>query len=1026
MNYARPDRGTSSISEGRSIIEAPGRLFLDVRSLTPLLAICLLLFADPSIAQSDAVSPTTPVSLQLGELEARIADIESRTELDQSVREAAIDHYRAAITYVEAAQRYQGNSRSFEEAIKSTPLELASIRKTLERTFEEEGAGLEESVPEESTLAELETALLETQASQTSLSNETQGVESQLRAERDRPNAIRQRLSALDALRIELEEMLAETSAADNVDVIQEAERLRRQAQYGATLTEREMLEQELLGHDARTQLLSARLDRARRDLALAQARRKLIESRVEEARRAAAERTQVEATETRIKSAGKHPLIVEVAEYNAELSDELTKSGVERSELNEQLARVTQLSEQIEHDFRTMQQRIEIAGLSEALGRALTEVRRGLPDFDRYQREVVKRQPVLREIGLAQLRVSDRRHDLSRFEHQFWQVMGGTGDSLSQSQTADLYAYLRELDPDMDLTGLRESLNALSPEERENLRETLVELYTDQQSLLNKLDATYSENLRALGDLDFAQRQVVERAQVFVEFIDEHLLWTPTTSPIGFDTLKALPKALRYLVASENWSGVVRALIAQIRLEPARALIAAFIVVVLIAASQRLKRKLVELGIVNRYPYPRGYVVTLQALLVSALIVVIWPLILAFIGRRLQIAAEVPEFVNALGHGLIQTAWFLLLWFGFRVLCAKGGVAVEQFKWSPSVVALLRRHLRWFLPLAVPAVLITTTLARQSEQSYIDDLARLTYLVLVIAMGVFIERVFNPRSGLIAERLARGDTGWLVRLRYLWYALVVGVPAASAVLAFLGYFYSTAVLMQAVYYTIWLFVAARILSDLVARWVIVTQRRLEWKELQETREERQVRGEESDAGSVGEGGLATPHEDTGLDFQTINEQTRRLLNAALVVLVAVGLVGIWASIVPAFTILEDVVLWQYRTDVDSAVTTLPITLVDLSLAIAIVIVTIIAARNLPGLLEDRPPAAPAAGRRASLCDQQSLPVHHRGSRGRGRIQHGRCRLGSRSVVGSGPDGGARIWSPRNLRQFHIGSHHSF
>ena len=65
-----------------------------------------------------------------------------------------------------------------------------------------------------------------------------------------------------------------------------------------------------------------------------------------------------------------------------------------------------------------------------------------------------------------------------------------------------------------------------------------------------------------------------------------------------------------------------------------------------------------------------------------------------------------------------------------------------------------------------------------------------------------------------------------------------------------------------------------------------------------------------------------------------------------------IGLWLVWSNVLPALSFLENVTLWTYSADVKGVSTAMPVTLADLMIAIIVTIVTIVAAKNLPGLLE--------------------------------------------------------------------------
>ncbi|MEA3243576.1 MAG: mechanosensitive ion channel [Pseudomonadota bacterium] len=75
-------------------------------------------------------------------------------------------------------------------------------------------------------------------------------------------------------------------------------------------------------------------------------------------------------------------------------------------------------------------------------------------------------------------------------------------------------------------------------------------------------------------------------------------------------------------------------------------------------------------------------------------------------------------------------------------------------------------------------------------------------------------------------------------------------------------------------------------------------------------------------------------------------------MNTAVVFSAVVGLWGIWSDVLPAFGFLDQVSLWHQTQIVEGAQQLIPVTLADLVLAILIGIVTVIATRSFPALLE--------------------------------------------------------------------------
>ena len=64
------------------------------------------------------------------------------------------------------------------------------------------------------------------------------------------------------------------------------------------------------------------------------------------------------------------------------------------------------------------------------------------------------------------------------------------------------------------------------------------------------------------------------------------------------------------------------------------------------------------------------------------------------------------------------------------------------------------------------------------------------------------------------------------------------------------------------------------------------------------------------------------------------------------------GTWAIWSHVLPALGVLDRTELWSQTVSLGGVETTLPVTLADLLLALLIAAVTLVAAKNLPGLME--------------------------------------------------------------------------
>ncbi len=91
---------------------------------------------------------------------------------------------------------------------------------------------------------------------------------------------------------------------------------------------------------------------------------------------------------------------------------------------------------------------------------------------------------------------------------------------------------------------------------------------------------------------------------------------------------------------------------------------------------------------------------------------------------------------------------------------------------------------------------------------------------------------------------------------------------------------------------------------------------------------------------------------DDQIDVQSIDERTRYLLKVLAYLAAAVGLWAVWVDLVPALTSLGEVELWRYMGEVDGKPTSIAVTLTSAAGILIGVALFVVAARNLPGLVE--------------------------------------------------------------------------
>jgi potassium efflux system protein len=335
----------------------------------------------------------------------------------------------------------------------------------------------------------------------------------------------------------------------------------------------------------------------------------------------------------------------------------------------------------------------------------------------------------------------------------------------------------------------------------------------------------------------------------------------------------------------------------------------------------------------------------TLMAMGVTILAAIPAWLALWLVSRLLSSMSAADSFGASFAAGLAAASWLLLPLEFLRQFLRPHGVAAAHFNWSPMVTGPLRLAAKRAVRYALPTLFLWRLLDFESGSGdEINAAARLVFIVLMVNVAAILWLLVRPASG-FGKAIMAGWGGSASRIIWFWQILAVAAPLALAILMGLGYGYSAVQLAHSLQQSIWMLVFALVVHGLAVRWLLISRRRIALDQLKQRAAER-AQAEASPAAPD----LPPVHDDSVLDVSTINQQTRRLIDAALFVGILAGLFWIWAPVLPALEFLDRVTLWQQRA-ADGSVTG-AVTLANLLATIPIVVLTFVVVNNAPGLLE--------------------------------------------------------------------------
>jgi potassium-dependent mechanosensitive channel len=868
--------------------------------------------ADASSSRTAGLDPTLKSALTPRFLKEKIKETESATDIDDAAKARLTEQYRKTLSSLEAARALDAKATAYKEALEKAPREAQAIREKLGAATQ---TAAETGPPDGAKVSEIEQRLAKTQADATAVATKLSEIEKELEDSTTRPTEARQAIGEvkqeLDDVESEIQLPPPQGEPSRLTDARRWALIARRQALRSQVL----MLDQELLSQGARVDLLKALSDKATSDLKRLKETEQRLQAWLNDKLVEKAANAAVETTEAERRVADQHVLVQDLARRNAELSQELTAMTTELDRLSGSQEKIEEQARQVGEDFRSARQRLEAAGLTQALGQVLFDQRKQLPDLRSYRKAASEREDAIAEATLRQIRYAEELRELR-----------------------DPDAYVAEL-----MTG------PIPAKERVDVQEELRKLAEQRKILLDQASEADESYLRELGDLDYASSRLIEVVDDYDDFLSERLLWVRSARPVSLETLKNLPVAVLWAIDPANWLQVMRVLAH----EAAHSIL--FWVLLLTVAALEWKARAMRRRIRASAEHLRrirtdkiGH--TLEALVLSLLVAAPLSLLLATLGWSLSASLEQTGFTRAIGHGAISVSLGLYYLRAFRVLCMPGGVADRHFRWSAAVLTKLRRNFDWLLAVLVPLGFVASATYSQEDVTYSGSLGRLSLIALTIGLAIFFWRVLDPEHGAVAGFLTAHPGGLPHRLRRLWYPLVVGTPLALAILTIVGYQYATSILLGSLVSTMYLVLALTVLHQLILRWLVLVRRRLALRAALERRAARGAQQENPAEPSTAGAAVALAAE--APDLESLDEQTRTLINALLSIGGAVVLWLIWSPVLPALGLFRDIALWHHMGIVNGEERMVPVSLADMGLILIIALLAIVAAKNVPALLE--------------------------------------------------------------------------
>jgi potassium efflux system protein len=873
-----------------------------------------------SLARGQTEVEKPPEGISAETIQLRIKQLDEAKDVADDVKQKVRENYQQALTELESGKNRALKIAKFTQMLDGAAGDLQQAKTQLSASISQP---VEE--PDDIALPQIDQKITKKQSELEEARTQLAACEAEPKNRAQRRLDIPKKASDAKEQIARIDEQLQSPPPAEESPLFTTSRRSLLHVQRRACEQKLQLYEKELAAYEATVELLPLQRDLAARRVAAAEQDLKRWQDVANRRRQEEAEK---QVRQARREAARVHPAVARLARENAALAETRRQLAEKITDATRQLDRVNRQLSELKAQFKRTRDKVEAAGMTNAIGVLLRKQRGSLPDVSAARGNIGLLQTDIGESQLSLLQFEERRSALANMEQQVKSAL----DSLdSPAGTSD------------------------AEEVEKAVRETL-------QIEKEYLDASIGDHnayFDKLVGLVHAQQQLIAQTEACTKYIDERVLWIASAQGLEIsDATRAGDAAWSTFGPKSLWIAG-RALTLDAWRNPGIYLAAAAVFGPLLFFRRRARLKIQSIGDMAEGLECYRMAPTMLAILLTGMTAALWPGVIAYFSWRLDSAADAPEICKIFAAGLAASARVYLVLELFRAICRNKGLGEAHLGWSGESLNALRRNIPWLSAATVPLVFIVASLHAQDNEHWNDSLGRMCFVASLTIFAVFVERLLRPASGVFRDFLASRRGGWMDRTRYLWYPAFVLLPLTLSGMAVAGYYYTSQQLAARMVVSIYLLLGLILLRSFSLRWIRVNRRKIANAQVKM----RLAVGQNAAGKPSSELPAAAPVE---CDLATINIQTRQMVEYSLAMAGLLIVWCVWVDVLPALGILNRVEIWpSVRVTEKVALADLtegahaiaksdvtPVTLADLGVAMLVLATTLIAAKNIPGLLE--------------------------------------------------------------------------
>ena len=856
-------------------------------------------------AAAQPATPNLPAS-QASAAAAALQALPKQGGLDAETRKQAEDLLHQALDDDSRADQLVQQWQMLNQTAANAETDAQKLEDALTRDDSAALAAWRGGLPERATVEQLEALAAHERNAAADGRAAVNAIENELARQTTRPAQLRDELDAAHAA-LDTNSTLPAASGP-----LGQAQRLRVQAAQRLATIQIALLNLENRSYEPRMRLLSAQLRERQRAVVMVGQHVALLESLLLDRTGAEVDALRTRVTQELAEIDPRAHTLIETANTNAELVARIGDTVHAIGELRTRKQSWDTNLHDTSQALKNTEERVALGGSSEALGLILLAEKHKLKPLPLLRHELIELQTDYAQTRMSLIDVREQQNALSDLP----------------AAAANAMARLPDLPEDT----------------AKKMREGFQRVLATRAQILVQLGALQGKLATTQGEAEPTLRGLIEATSKLNQLLNSRLLWTPSHTPADADWLAGLRGDSANLFVASRWQRAIGGAWNAATAAPLRSVIALAVFASLLLLRRRTPARLAALAEPMRSIRSDRYRLTGAALLWTLLAATPWPFALWLLASAFErVAPPGNIFANEIGLAIGQLATPAFVLAFLRTLTLESGLGQQHLRWPRPRREALRATAPWLTLILLPALFLIDLSMLRGDAAAIDALGRATLVFALLACGAVAWWLLAPGRLWTARYVAVKEPS---RLRRLARVGALAIAIVLALLALRGYFVTALTLGARMLQSLVALLAANVLYGLAARWLVLGERHLALKRMEE-----KLAGDSESAPTTGGEAQHEP-EPEEITLASVSAQTRRLLRMLIVVGGGALLLWIWSDVAPALNLLGDIAVWNSSDVADGKTIAISVSLRDILEAVVTFALTWAATRNLPGLLE--------------------------------------------------------------------------